>query len=172
MKGIIKLLKHLYSIFINILSFLYLIFDEIFSYFSSVLSISLSKIPKIQDVCDYCIDILKNQNRYLILCILIILIAISEYVGILSLMLFGTGHIFSGIIFYILKFIPFFLMSSVFKHTKDELLRINWFAFCYYKFEIIREYLKNTAIYKQILDIKNNIYRIINKIKEIFKGLY
>lgn len=157
----------LFRLFINITSLFYLIFDEVFSWFYDKVSLVISKIPNITEIADYNIKLLRNQNRYVILTFLILLIILSEYVGIISLMMFGTGHILYGITLYIIKFIPFFLMSFVFKNSKDVLLEISWFDWCYGKFESLRDYLKSTVVYIKIMEFKETIKIKIKNLREL-----
>lgn len=151
----------LFRLFINLTSLFYLIFDEVFSWFYDKLSLIISKIPNIAEITGYNIKLLRSQNRYVILAFLINLIVLSEYIGFISLMMFGTGHILYGITLYIIKFVPFFLMSFIFRNSKDILLEISWFAWCYYKFESMRDYLKCTAVYIKIIEFKQSIKNLI-----------
>lgn len=151
----------LFRLFINITSLLYLIFDEVFSWFYDKLSLIISKIPNITEITDYNVKLLRNQNKFVILAFLINLIVLSEYIGFISLMMFGTGHILYGVTLYIIKFVPFFLMSFIFRNSKDILLEISWFAWCYYKFELAREYFKNTIVYIKIMEFKQSIKNLI-----------
>lgn len=164
-KTIKKYTIFLYRIIINVLASLYVLFDEVFSYFYEKLSLIISKIPNITEITDYNIKLLRAQHRYLILLYLIILIILSEYVGLISLMMFGTGHILYGVTLYVIKFAPFFLMSFVFRNTKDIILEIKWFNYCYLKFVSVVDYFKQTFIYIELIKIKETVK---NRIKLFF----
>lgn len=54
----------LFRLFINVTSLLYLIFDEVFSWFYDKLSLIISKIPNIAEITDYNIRLLRSQNKF------------------------------------------------------------------------------------------------------------
>jgi hypothetical protein len=155
----------LYRILINVLATIYVLFDEVFSYVYDKLSLVISKIPNIEEITNYNIALLRSQHRYLILLFLITLIILSEYIGLISLMMFGTGHILYGVTLYIVKFAPFFLMSFVFRNAKDIILEIKWFNYCYLKFVSVIDYFKQTFIYIELIKIKELLK---NRIKSLF----
>lgn len=156
----------LYRILINVLASIYILFDEVFSYLSDKISILISSIPNIEETTEYNIKLLRSQNKYIILALLIAFIAASEYIGVISLIMFGTGHIVFGILLYISKFIPFFLMSFVFRNSKDILFEISWFKYCFEKFELIRDYFKETFVYKEIIKIKDLLKQKYSDLKK------
>ena len=75
----------------------------------------------------------------------------------------------SFLIVYIIKFLPFFLMSFVFNCAKEELLTIRWFFYCYTKVGQFTDYLKGTEIVITVKEYKDDILKNISKIKELIK---
>lgn len=141
-----KVLHKLYRVFLNIVAVIYLVFDEAFIYINAKLTKVLDLVPKIEDIRAYWTDRLSNMNKYVVLAILLIHLVVSELLGFLSFMFLTKGLVTVFVFFYALKLLPFFIMSFIFKHTKDELLTIVWFNYCYTKFCQFTDYLKRTEI--------------------------
>lgn len=167
MKYIIsKISKNKLTKFIlNIIALIYVIFDEIFVYLSNKLNNLIDKY----EVFKYLNQKLKTTNKYLILCLLLVVLAISEVIGIISFILLSKGLVYLFVMFYIIKFLPFFIVSYIFKQTKENLLTINWFNYSYNKVVYITDYLKSMEIVIQIKELKNKIKEKIQIKKSVLK---
>lgn len=146
-----------FRVFINVVAILYLVFDEVFIYLSNKISAMLSLMPKFADIKEYWKQVFVNMNKYIVLLLLLSNLVFSEILGLLSFMLLSKGMVISFIIMYIFKFFPFFIMNFIFNSSKDQLLSIKWFNYCYYKFCDISDYLKQTEIAKKIKEVTNLI---------------
>lgn len=136
----------IFRLFINITAIIYLIFDETFVFVYNRLANLLSKFPSIEMIKEYWRIKISKMNKYLVLGFLLSHLLASELLGIVSFMLLAKGMFISFIIVYIIKFLPFFLMSFVFNCAKEELLTIRWFNYCYTKVVQFTDYLKGTEI--------------------------
>lgn len=141
-----KVLRKLYLVFLNIVAVIYLVFDEAFIYINEKLTKALDLVPKIEDIRAYWADRLSNMNKYVVLALLLGHLLASELLGFLSFMFLTKGFVTVFVVLYVFKFLPFFIMSFIFKYTKDVLLTISWFNYCYTKFCLITDYLKRTEI--------------------------
>lgn len=146
-----------FRVFINIIAILYLVFDEVFIYLNEKLTKILDSIPSIDNIREYWSYTFKNMNKYMVLSLLLIFLGISELLGFLSFMILAKGLFITFILLYIFKFLPFFIMSFIFKHAKEQLLSISWFNYCYIKFCDISNYLKTTEIVIKIKEISKKI---------------
>lgn len=160
MKNIINKLS---TFAVNIVAIIYVIFDEIFVYCSNTFTLFLQHIPKLDRLFDIINSILSVTNKYVLLCYFMVLLAISELMGIAAFMELANNNIPVFIALYTIKFIPFFIMNYIFKETKDRLLTIVWFNYCYLKIVMCTTYLKNVEV---IIKVKAMFVNI--KIK-IFK---
>ena len=162
--------KKLFRLFINITAIIYLIFDETFVFVYNRLANLLSKFPSIEMIKEYWRIKISKMNKYLVLGFLLSHLLASELLGIVSFMLFAKGMIASFAVLYIVKFVPFFLMSFVFNCAKEELLTIRWFFYCYTKVGQFTDYLKGTEIVIKVKEYyKDDILKNISKIKELIK---
>ena len=158
-----KVLHKLYRAFLNIVAVIYLVFDEAFIYVNDKLTKALDLVPKIEDIRAYWTDRLSNMNKYVVLFLLLLHLVVSELLGFLSFMFLTKGFVIVFVVLYVFKFLPFFIMSFIFKYSKDELLTISWFNYCYTKFCQITDYLKRTEIViksKEILVLLREKLRI------------
>ena len=161
--------RKLFRLFINITAIIYLIFDETFVFVYNRLSNLLSKFPSLEGIKNYWRIKISEMNKYLVLGFLLSHLLASELLGIVSFMLFAKGMIASFAVLYIVKFVPFFLMSFVFNCAREELLTIGWFNYCYIKVVRFTDYLKGTEIVIKVKEYKDDILKNISKIKELIK---
>ena len=145
----------IFRFFINIIAILYLVFDEAFVYVSNKLEKILDIVPSIENIREYWVDRISNMNKYVILVLLLGFLVVSELLGIFSFTMLSKGLMIPFISLYIFKFIPFFVMNFIFKYSKDELLTIKWFSFCYFKIINFTDYLKNTEIVQKAKELKD-----------------
>lgn len=155
----------LFRIFINIIAILYLVFDEVFIYLNDKLTKALDYIPSIDNIREYWSDRFKNMNKYVVLLLLLSHLVVSELLGFLSFMLLAKGLFIPFLALYIFKFLPFFIMSFIFRHSKEQLLTISWFNYCYTKFCDISDYLKRTEIVIKSKEVIQKLKDFKNKIK-------
>lgn len=153
----------LFRLFINITAIIYLIFDETFVFAYNSIAKFLSKFPSIDKIRDYCKIKISEMNKYFVLGHLLLYLLVSELLGILSFMLLAKGLIIPFIVVYVIKFLPFFLVSFVFNCAKEELLTIRWFNYCYTKVVQFTDYLKGTEIVIRAKKFKDEIKNVIRK---------
>ena len=172
--------KKILNIFLTILVFTYIIFEEliwdrlakpIFSYISN-LELFRDLEPKILAL-----------NSYLILFIFLIPFIIVELLGVYAGILFVSGNIVLGIVLYISKIPIAVVIFWFFNVAKDRLLQFRWLNFIYKNLILVIEKIKNSEIYLMIQDktliIKNEIKKrffiskigLNEKIVEIYKLL-
>ena len=162
--------RKLFRLFINITAIIYLIFDETFVFVYNSIAKFLSKFPSIDRIRDYWKIKISEMNKYLVLGFLLGHLVVSELLGILSFMLLAKGLIIPFIVIYVIKFLPFFMMSFIFNSAKEELLTISWFNYCYTKVVQFTDYLKGTEIVIRVKLYRDNIKNIVNKIKDLIKS--
>ncbi len=150
------------NIFLTILVFIYIIFEEliwdrlakpIFSYISN-LELFRDLEPKILTL-----------NSYLILFIFLIPFIIVELLGIYAGILFVSGNILLGIVLYLSKIPVAVVIFWFFNITKDVLLQFRWLNFIYKNLVLIIDKIKHSKIY---LMIQNKTSLIKYEIKKIF----
>ena len=156
-----KLLRFL----VNIIAVIYLVFDEIFVYLSTKLNELIFKIKSFEVLVLKFNDLLYRTNRYFILIYFLILLVVSELIGIYAFVALSHANIAVFIFLYIIKFIPFFVLNYIFKQTKEKLLSISWFNYMYFKVTSIAEYLKNTEIAIRCKQIIANLKEKIKNFK-------
>lgn len=159
------LLKEYYKILLNIIAIIYIIFDEVFIYFSTKLNNLIVKYNLFQNLNQK----LRSLHRYNILILLILVLGVSELIGILSFVFLAKGSLVIFITLYIIKFFPFFVVSYIFKHTKDILLEIDFFKYCYEKICVFTDYLKTMEIIIKIKEFRNKKTAFKEKIKFLIK---
>ena len=158
------------NIFLTILVFIYIIFEEliwdrlakpIFSYISD-LELFKDLEPKILAL-----------NSYLILFIFLIPFIIVELLGIYAGILFVSGNILLGIVLYLSKIPVAVVIFWFFNITKDILLQFRWLNFIYKNLILIIDKIKHSKIYVMIQDktsmIKDEIKKIFFTSKTDFK---
>lgn len=160
-------LFRLYRLFINITALVYFIFDEVFLFLSSKLNALIRTIPRLEDILVPVNSWLKNQHKYVLLSLFVVLLAISELIGVFAFWNLSVGSISLFIVLYLVKFLPFFVCSYIFKETKETLLQISWFDFCYNKFSIFVEYLKSTEIAIKLKELKIEIKLFLKRFLDV-----
>ena len=150
------------NIFLTILVFIYIIFEEliwdrlakpIFSYISN-LELFRDLEPKILTL-----------NSYLILFIFLIPFIIVELLGIYAGILFVSGKVLLGVVLYISKIPIAVVIFWFFNIAKDRLLEFGWLNFIYKKLILIIERIKHSKIY---LMIQEKTTMIKDEIKKRF----
>ena len=143
-----KVFKYL----LNILALIYLITEEVYQFIYNKLIHKL----EILEVFEKLKIKLKTMNSYKVLFLMLSVLALAEAIGLYSFYLLGIGQFSLFLIFYIVKFLPFFVVSFIFSETKDELLKIRWFNFVYSLIMKGINYLKETDLFLYIKKLKNN----------------
>lgn len=139
----------------------YIIFEEliwnvfakpIYRYFKSLIVLDSLKIIFLQ------------MNRYLLLTVFIVILAVTEAMGFFSGYCFFNGYIFSGIIVYALK-IPIAAFTFwLFEVSKEKLMMFQWLKITYdYIMGLIQQFI-HSDIHQYI---KVKIIAIRSKIKAI-----
>lgn len=109
-------------------------------------------------------NILIKQNRYIILITFLSPLAVVEFAGFYSGILFLQGKFLLGLILYLSK-IPLSAFTFwIFKVTKEKLLKFNWFFYSYNKILSFLEWIKSRKTYQKIL-LK------LDKVKEKIKSI-
>ena len=169
--------KKILNIFLIVLVFLYIVFEElIWEKFAkplinliSSLQLFTKLIPKILAL-----------NSYFILIFFVSTFVIVEIIGIYAGILFISGHIISAILIYILKIPVAAFIFWFFSIAKSKLLEFKWFEFIY-NFLISAIYrIKHSLIYTMIKDkasdikksIKENIFTARSKFKQKLIHIY
>lgn len=134
--------NQIFKILFNIFAIIYFIFDEIFVFISDKLNILFSQFELFNDFS----YILKNSNKNIILVLFLFLLVVSELIGILSFTFLVNGEFYFFLVFYIIKIFPFFLVSFIFKQTKEIILQIKLFNFLFSNVMKSVDLLKNTEI--------------------------
>lgn len=150
---ILKYLNWLPRVIINVIAVGYVVFDEIFVFISDKISNFISKYKIFLKFNVY----IRALNKYILLLVLVSLFGLSELIGIYSFMFLAAGNLHLFLILYIVKFLPFFVVSYIFKCAKDILLEIKYFNYCYFKIVAVTDYLKNTTIILKAKEIKETI---------------
>ena len=164
---ILKYLNWLPRVIINVIAVGYIVFDEIFVFISDKISNILNKYKIFLKLNVY----IRALNKYILLLILVSLFGLSELIGIYSFMFLAAGNLHLFIVLYIVKFLPFFVVSYIFKCAKDILLEIKYFNNCYFKIVSLTDYLKNTAVILKAKEIKETIkYKFKDLLSQI-KGI-
>lgn len=154
--------KRVINLFLILLVFIYLIFEElIWENFAkpiinliSSLHIFTKFIPKIQAL-----------NSYFILIFFLTIFVIVELIGVYAGVLFVSGHIFSAIFIYILKIPVAAFIFWFFSIVKPKLLEFKWFEFIYNHLISIIYRIKHSSIY---IMIKDKSFNIKKSLKENF----
>ena len=159
-----KVFKYL----LNILALIYLITEEVYQFIYNKLIHKL----EILEVFEKLKIKLKTMNSYKVLFLMLSVLALAEAIGLYSFYLLGIGQFSLFLIFYIVKFLPFFVVSFIFSETKDELLKIRWFNFVYSLIMKGINYLKETDLFLYIKKLKNNFKEEILILKDRIKKVF
>lgn len=131
------------KLFESILVIGYILFEEliwnvfakpIFQYFKSLVVLDSLKKTFLQ------------MNRYLLLTVFIVILAVTEAMGFFSGFCFLNGYIFSGIIVYTLK-IPIAAFTFwLFDLSKDKLMTFHWLKAAYdYIMGLIQQFINSSV---------------------------
>jgi hypothetical protein len=169
--------KKILNIFLIVLVFIYIIFEElvwekfakpIISFISN-LQLFKEFIPKIMAL-----------NSYLILIFFVSIFMIVELMGIYAGLLFISGHIYTAILIYVLKIPVAAFIFWFFNIVKSKLLEFKWFSFIYnylismiYKIKHSYVYImiKEKSLYFKML-IKQNIFSTRSGLKKKIIHIY
>lgn len=155
----------LVKIVLNTIALIYVIFDDVFVTLSKLLNRFVEKYQIFEKLNLK----LKELNQYILLFLIISILGLSEVIGILSFVQLSEGHFYLFLVLYIVKFVPFFMVSYVFKQTKEILLAIEWFNYCYIKVCFVTDYLKHMEIVVKIKELKDEYKVVVKaKLKEIY----
>lgn len=112
-----------------------------------------------------------NMNRYLLVSVFIFILVLTEYMGVLSLLMIAQQHVMLGVLTYGLK-IPIATFTFwLFELTKPQLLTFNWLKIAYETIIKWIDLLTHSAIYQavkaRIKTIKQNLRVIIDRLKDM-----
>ena len=117
-------------------------------------------------------DKLHHVNRYIILTIFIMLLAIVEIFGLYAGMLFVSGQILLGIGLYLSK-IPIAAFTFwLFRVTEDKLMTFKWFKWLYTKMINAIAWLKSRKSYISTMERLKTLKESIKKSVKVFKERY
>ncbi|MBY0540753.1 MAG: hypothetical protein WCR78_10165 [Arcobacteraceae bacterium] len=156
--------KKILNIFLIVLVFIYIIFEElIWEKFAkpiinliSSLHLFTKFIPKILAL-----------NSYIVLIFFVSIFVIVEIIGIYAGVLFISGHIITATFIYILKIPVAAFIFWFFNIAKPKLLEFRWFEFIYNHLISIIFRIKHSSIY---IMIKENFFSVRSRLK--YKVIY
>lgn len=169
--------KKILNIFLIVLVFIYIIFEElIWEKFAkpiitliSSLHLFTKLIPKILAL-----------NSYFILVFFISIFVVVEFIGVYAGVLFLSGHIFTATFIYILKIPVAAFIFWFFNIVKPKLLEFRWFELIYNSLISAIYKIKHSSIYVMIKDksitlkksLKENIFSTKNRFKQKLITIY
>lgn len=152
--------KKILNIFLIVLVFIYIIFEElIWEKFAKPIITLISSLQLFQNL----IPKILALNSYFILIFFISIFVIVELIGIYAGVLFISGHIISAIFIYVLKIPIAAFIFWFFNIVKPKLLEFRWFEFIYNYIILIISKIKNSSIY---IMIKEKAYMLKKSLKE------
>jgi hypothetical protein len=112
-----------------------------------------------------------TMNRYLLVSVFIFILVLTEYMGILSVLMIARQQLMLGVFTYALK-IPIATFTFwLFELTKPQLLTFNWLKIAYETIMKWIDLLIHSAIYQavkaRITTLKQNLRVIINRLKDM-----
>jgi hypothetical protein len=160
------------TIFLSI-AFIVIVFWDFF--WNLVLKHFLSWIKTLNLYDKFSFYIQSEANKYFILFVFILLFLILEYFGIYSAVLFASGNILLGLLFYAAKFLMVFPLKILYKEGHDKLVSIIWFkrrkdlvVKLLIWFESTSSFLKAKSI---IAKIRNSFKSLTSKIRAFFQRI-
>jgi hypothetical protein len=154
--------KKILNIFLIVLVFIYIIFEElVWEKFAKPI---INLITKLQLFTKLIPKILA-LNSYVILIFFVSTFVIVELIGVYAGLLFVSGHMLTAIIIYILKVPVAAFIFWFFSIAKDKLLEFKWFNFTYNYLMLLIYKIKNSSIY---IMIKEKSYELKKSIKDKF----
>lgn len=152
--------KKILNIFLIVLVFIYIIFEElIWEKFAKPIITLISSLQLFQKL----IPKILALNSYFILIFFISIFVIVELIGIYAGILFISGHIISAIFIYALKIPIAAFIFWFFSIVKPKLLQFKWFEFIYDYTILFISKIKNSSIY---IMIKEKAYMLKKSLKE------
>lgn len=152
--------KKILNIFLIVLVFIYIIFEElIWEKFAKPIITLISNLQLFQKL----IPKILALNSYFILIFFVSIFVIVELIGIYAGFLFISGHIISAIFIYVLKIPVAAFIFWFFNIAKPKLLEFRWFEFIYNYIVLIISKIKNSSIY---IRIKEKAYMLKKSLKE------
>ena len=169
--------KKILNIFLIVLVFIYIIFEElIWEKFAKPIITLISNLQLFQKLVPKILAL----NPYFVLIFFVSIFVIVELIGIYAGILFISGHIFSAVFIYVLKIPVAAFIFWFFNIAKSKLLEFKWFDFIYNKLILMIEKIKNSSSYilikEKSLDIKKsikeNIFSTRSKLKKKIMSIY
>ncbi len=159
-------MKLLRNTFITIFSFIYLLLEYLF--WNTLFEPIYLKLKEL-NLYKKLLELINNQNKYVILSIFILFFVVSEVLGLLAFVILSKGMVGIFIALYLIKFIPVAIAFTILENGKDKLLTIRWFAFIYHYsmkiLHILRNnilFLKSKKIFEQVQDVIKRIVAVVN----------
>jgi len=105
---------------------------------------------------------LKRLNPYVALCVFAVPFILIEPVKVFSLFWISIGHFVSGSVLLVISYVVSLLVvERLFQATRDQLLSISWFAWCYGHVMDLRQWaidqLKSTEAWRLLRPIAKRI---------------
>ena len=152
--------KKILNIFLIVLVFIYIIFEElIWEKFAKPIITLISNLQLFQKL----VPKILSLNSYFILIFFVSIFVIVELIGIYAGILFISGHIFSAVFIYVLKIPVAAFIFWFFNIAKSKLLEFKWFDFIYNYIILVISKIKNSSIY---IMIKEKTYTLKKSLKE------
>ena len=152
--------KKILNIFLIVLVFIYIIFEElIWEKFAKPIITLISSLQLFQNL----ISKILALNSYFILIFFVSIFVIVELIGIYAGILFISGHIVSAIFIYVLKIPIAAFIFWFFNIVKPKLLEFKWFEVIYNYTILFISKIKNSSIY---IMIKEKAYMLKKSLKE------
>ncbi len=152
--------KKILNIFLIVLVFIYIIFEElIWEKFAKPIITLISNLQLFQNL----IPKILALNSYFILIFFVSIFVIVELIGIYAGILFISGHIISAIFIYVLKIPIAAFIFWFFSIVKSKLLEFKWFEVIYNYTILFISKIKNSSIY---IMIKEKAYMLKKSLKE------
>lgn len=152
--------KKILNIFLIVLVFIYIIFEElIWEKFAKPIITLISSLQLFQNL----IPKILALNSYFILIFFISIFVIVELIGIYAGILFISGHVISAIFIYVLKIPIAAFIFWFFNIVKPKLLEFKWFEVIYNYTILFISKIKNSSIY---IMIKEKAYMLKKSLKE------
>lgn len=115
---------------------------------------------------------LHKMNAYVILVVFIILLAIVQSLGLYAGILFVSGQILFGFLFYVSK-IPIAAFTFwVFRVTEDKLMQFGWFKWLYTKIMNTITWLKSREVYVKTMEHLKRLRENLKRSMQVFKTKY
>jgi ABC-type transport system involved in cytochrome bd biosynthesis fused ATPase/permease subunit len=118
-------------------------------------------------------EMIAGLPAYGVLALLILPFAVAEPAKVFAVYLIGTGHIMVGLALMIAAYIVSILVvDRIFQAGKTKLLSIPWFAKLWARISNYKDkfltWVKSTAAWKRVGEIKQNIRDMVSKLRKRF----